>query len=119
MISVIVIAGLSVWPASYCVSSEASALHLRAKAQGLGWLFSSAGSAFFGFVLPWIYNPDKGDAKEKTAFVYGGFCALAFVLAYFQVPEMKGRMPAEIDQMFDLKLPARKFRSWVAPSNVA
>lgn len=118
MISVIVVAGLSVWPASYTVSSEASALHLRGKAQGLGWLFASAAAAFFGFVLPWVYNPDNGDAKEKTAFVYGGLCAIGCVLAYFQIPEMKDRTPAEIDAMFDLKLPAREFSTWVAPNNV-
>jgi len=38
MILVTMVAGLSVWPASYAVGAEASSLHLRAKAQGVGWL---------------------------------------------------------------------------------
>lgn len=112
LILVIMSAGLSVWPASYAIGSETSALHLRAKVQGIGWFISSAVSAIFGFILPYIYNPDKGNLRAKVAFIYGAICLLCVVVTYYYVPEMKGRTPAEIDRMFDLKLSALEFKDW-------
>lgn len=35
---VVFAAGIGVWPASYAVASEASALRLRSKTQGIGWI---------------------------------------------------------------------------------
>jgi len=67
----------------------------------------------FGVVMPYFYNPDAADIGSFTAFVYAGFSGLAVALTFFYVPEMKGRSAHEIDKMFDLRLPARKFKSWV------
>ncbi|KAK1994786.1 MFS general substrate transporter [Colletotrichum falcatum] len=116
MIVVVVVAGLGVWPASHAVGAETSALHLRSKAQGIGWFTAGANNAVFGFVLPYMFNPDKGNLKAKTGFVFAGLCALGLVVSFFLVPEMKGRTPAEIDRMFELGLPARQFRHWTNPS---
>lgn len=63
-------------------------------------------------MLPYLFNPDKGNLKAKTGFVYAGLCALGLVISYFCIPEMKGRTPAEIDRMFESRLPARQFRHW-------
>ncbi|KAL2256770.1 hypothetical protein VTK26DRAFT_1150 [Humicola hyalothermophila] len=116
MIAVIVCCGLGAWPAAMIVCAETSALHLRAKAQGISWLTAGAGNSLFGFVLPYIFNPDQGNLRGKTGFVYAGLCLLGVVITYFAVPEMKGRTPAEIDRMFELGLPARKFKEWKNPS---
>lgn len=118
MIAVITICGLGAWPCSFAVGSEVSTLDLRAKAQGIGWFTAGAGNALFGFVLPYIFNPDQGDLRAKTGFVYAGLCILGVVVTYFYVPEMKDRTPAEIDYMFDLGLSARKFKSWRNPALV-
>lgn len=107
-------AGLTAWPASYAVGSEVSALHLRAKAQGVGWLFSSAFSAGFGLGLPYIYNPDAGNLRAMVGYVFAGFCFLSFIATWLWVPEMKGRTPSEIDRMFELNLNSREFSKWRA-----
>ncbi|KAF9877105.1 maltose permease [Colletotrichum karsti] len=112
LIVVVIVAGLGVWPASHVVGAETSSLHLRSKAQGIGWFTAGANNAIFGFVLPYIFNPDKGNLKAKTGFVYAGLCALGLVVSFLCIPEMKGRTPAEIDRMFESRLPARKFRQW-------
>lgn len=109
---VVIVAGLGVWPASHVVGAETSALHLRSKAQGIGWFTAGANNSIFGFVLPYIFNPDKGNLKAKTGFVYAGLCALGLVISFLCIPEMKGRTPAEIDRMFESRLPARQFRHW-------
>ena len=44
--------------------------------------------------------------------MYTGFCALGAVIAWLWVPEMKDRTVADIDAMFEAKVPARKFRAW-------
>ncbi|KAK6212140.1 hypothetical protein QIS74_10094 [Colletotrichum tabaci] len=116
LIAVVIVAGLGVWPASHVVSAETSALHLRSKGQGIGWFTAGANNAVFGFVLPYLFNPDKGNLKAKTGFVFAGLCALGLVVSYFFVPEMKGRTSAEIDRMFEARLPARQFRHWTNSS---
>ncbi|KAM5359700.1 hypothetical protein ACJZ2D_014269 [Fusarium nematophilum] len=111
LIAIIVTAGLGVWPCSYAIASETSSLHLRSKAQGIGWFTAGGSASIFGFVLPYIFNTDQGNLGAKTGFVYAGFCALSLVGVYYQVPEMKGRTQAEIDRFFDLSRPARDFQS--------
>lgn len=118
MILVTVIGSLTVWPASYVVGSETSALHLRGKAQGLGWMVSGGVAAIFGFCLPYMYNPDQGNLRAKVGFVYSALCLVFSIGSYFWVPEMKGRTPAEIDRMFELKLPSKDFASW-QPDNAS
>jgi len=112
MILIIVVCGVGVWPCSYAIGAETSSLHLRAKAQGVGWLTQGASAAILGFILPYIFNPDQGDLGAKTGFFYAGLCVIGFVVSFFYVPEMKGRTPDEIDGMFERKLGARAFKTW-------
>ena len=112
MILVIVVGGLGIWPCSYVIGAETSSLHLRAKAQGIGWFTAGASSAIFGFTLPFAFNVDQGNLSAKTGFIYTGLCSIALVVTFYYVPEMKGRTPAEIDRMFELEIPARKFETW-------
>lgn len=104
--------GLGVWPASYVIASETSTLRLRAKTSGIGWCFSGAVSCGFGWGLPYVYNPDAANLRAQTAYVIAGFAAVALVVSFFLVPEMKDRTALEIDRMFEMRLPARAFRHW-------
>lgn len=36
------------------------------------------------------------------------------IITYFYLPETKGRSPAELDEMFEAKLPARKFKGYLS-----
>ena len=110
--AVIAVCGVGAWPASYAVSAEASSLRLRAKTQGLGWFMNCLANGVFGVVLPYIFNPDKGNLRARTGFVYTGLCIVTWLGVWFFVPEMKNRSPIEIDQMFERRLPARQFKRW-------
>ncbi|PLB46458.1 MFS general substrate transporter [Aspergillus steynii IBT 23096] len=116
---VIMICGLSTWPASYVVAAETSALCLRSKTQGLGWLVNGLSNGVFGLVLPYIFNPDEGALRAKTGFVYTGFCVLAVAGTWLFVPEMKDRKPMEIDRMFEMRLSTRRFKGWVEEESSA
>jgi hypothetical protein len=58
---VVFTAGIDVWPASYAIGSEASALRLRSKAQGIGWFMYGLGTMVFGVAMPYFYNPDAAN----------------------------------------------------------
>ncbi|GKT67016.1 maltose permease [Colletotrichum tofieldiae] len=111
-ILIIVVCGMSVWPASYAIMGETSSLRLRAKTQGIGGVAQQGSSVVMSIVLPYAYNPDAGHLGAKTGFIYVGLCALGVALCWFFLPEMKGRNVMEIDHMFNLRLPARKFEKW-------
>ena len=114
MMVTIVVCGIGVWPASYVVGGEASALHLRAKTQGVGWFAGGLATGVFSIVLPYIFNADQGNLRAKTGFVFAGLCLIGVVVSWFTVPEMKGRTAMEIDRMFELKLKAKAFKGWVS-----
>ncbi|KIW32402.1 uncharacterized protein PV07_03951 [Cladophialophora immunda] len=112
MMVVIVVVGVGIWPVSYVVGAETSSLRLRAKTQGIGWCSGALAQGAFGISLPYAYNVDKGDLRAKAGFIIAGFSAIAWVLTWRFVPEMKERTAAEIDVMFEHRLPARKFKDW-------
>lgn len=112
MTLVITTASLGVWPASFVVGAETSALRLRAKTQGLAWSFGGAFGAIFQFGVPYIYNPDAGALGAQTGYVFFGFTMIALAISFFFLPEMKGRTAPEIDQLFEERVPARLSRQW-------
>ncbi|KAE8152765.1 general substrate transporter [Aspergillus avenaceus] len=112
LILIITTTGATVWPTSYAISAETSALRLRAKTQGLGWLVNGLASGVFGLVLPYIFNPDEGALRARTGFVFTGFCLLGVAGTWGLVPEMKDRGVGEIDWLFEMGVGARGFRDF-------
>jgi riboflavin transporter FmnP len=112
MMVVTMVCGLGIWPASHVVAAETSSLQLRAKTQGIGWFMSGIATGVFSIILPYIYNADKGNLKAKTGFFLAAVAAIAVILTWLFIPEMKGRSPMDIDRMFSMKLDTRKFKDW-------
>lgn len=61
--------------------------------------------------LPYALNPEYAGPGGKTGYVYGSICFAMNVVSWFLVPEMKGRTLEEVDQLFDMKIPLRKFKN--------
>lgn len=116
MMLTIMVAGVSVWPASFAIAAETSSLQLRARTQGLGWCVSAFGTAISGIALPYVFNPDEGNLRGKTGFTYTASCLIGAAVAWYLIPEMKGRSVAEIDRMFELNLGTRQFKGWKSES---
>jgi len=112
MMLVIIVCGVGVWPASFAIAAETSSLQLRAKTQGISQATSAFTSAVAGVVLPYVFNPDAGNLRAKVGFTYVGSCVIGLAVTWYFIPEMKGRTVAEIDRMFELGLPARRFKAW-------
>lgn len=109
---IVIVVGVGAWPASYAIRSEASALRLRSKTQGIAGLFDHLSTIVLNLILPYIYNPDSGNLKAKTGFLFAAFCLIGAAVTFYDVPEMKGRSVLELDAMFHLGLKTREFRSW-------
>jgi SP family general alpha glucoside:H+ symporter-like MFS transporter len=108
----IVTCGVGVWPGSYAIMSEASALRLRAKSQAIGGITAYITGIFTQFVLPYLYNPDAADLKATTGFVFAATSLVAGIITWAVVPEMKGRSVMEIDHLFEEGVNARKSGKW-------
>jgi hypothetical protein len=51
--------------------------------------------------------------NDCLGWIWGPSCFITVVWIYFFLPEIKNRTLEEIDEMFEAKLPARKFRKYV------
>ena len=109
------VAGLGVWPASYCVSAEISSLRLRAKTQGLTWAVSGVLNFVVSFVIPFIFNTDQGNLRAKIGYIWVAVTFITLVAVYFLLPETFKRSPIQLDVMFEHKLTAKSFKIWQEP----
>jgi len=78
----------------------------------------AAASGFFfawltTFTAPYFINPDSLDWGPRYGYIWAPSCAIAFLWVFFFLPEVKGRTLEEIDEMFETKMSARKFRKFV------
>lgn len=112
MMFIVTICGVGAWPASFAVVGETSSLRLRAKSQGISTIASDSAGIVFSFVLPYAYNKDAGNLGAKTGFLFFAICIITVAVTWLAVPELKGRTSAEIDHMFKIGLPTRKFEDW-------
>ncbi|KAH8195679.1 hypothetical protein TruAng_010162 [Truncatella angustata] len=114
LMAVVVVNGLGSWPASFAVAGETSSLLLRAKTQGLNWFTNSLLSGILSIAIPYTFNPDAGNMRAKTGFVFAGLCLVGAMVAWVIVPEMMHRDHAEIEKMFELGVGTRAFKNWSA-----
>ncbi|KAJ5631313.1 Maltose permease [Penicillium longicatenatum] len=97
-------------PASWVIIGETSAIRLRPLTTGIGR------ASYYIVEIPCIFlgsymlNPTGGNLGGKCGYVWGGTGLFCWVMAYFFVPEMKGRSYREIDILFNRKVPARKWK---------
>ena len=60
-----------------------------------------------------MYNSTAGNLGGKCGYFFAGLSLICLVVVYFFVPETFGRSYAELDEMFEQKVPARKTASYV------
>ena len=101
---------LTVAPVCYCLSQEIPSTRLRVKTVALARNAHIVASIGANFLQPPILNPTAWNLRGRGAFIWAGLCFFSLVCAYFWLPESKGLAPAEIDSLFEQRVPARKFR---------
>lgn len=104
---------LTLGPISYTIISETSTLRLRPLTTGVGR------AAYYVAEVPLIWlssqmlNPTGWNLQGKCGYIWGGTTTVCFIIAFFGLPEMKGKSYREIDILYKRRVPARKFKSTV------
>lgn len=65
------------------------------------------------FTAPYFINPDSLNWSAKYGYIWFPSCFIGLVFVFMFLPETKGRTLEEIDEMFEARLGARKFRGHV------
>ncbi|RYP78557.1 hypothetical protein DL771_000510 [Monosporascus sp. 5C6A] len=79
---------------------------------GLATAIGFAGAWLTTFTAPYFINPEALNWGPKYGYIWAPSCAIAALWIYFFLPEAKGRSLEEIDEMFEARVPARKFASY-------
>jgi hypothetical protein len=74
------------------------------------WSYATA--VITTFAVPQLLLPGAGNLGAKTAFIFAGCNVLTWIWAYFYIPETMARTAAEIDEMYAIGLPMRKWRNY-------
>jgi SP family general alpha glucoside:H+ symporter-like MFS transporter len=104
-------------PASWVIIGETSAIRLRPLTTGVGRGCYYIVNIPCIFASSYMLNPAYGNMAGKCGYVWGATGFICFVVAYFYLPEMKGRSYREIDIMFHRKIPARQWKETVIDVN--
>ncbi|KAL2788061.1 general substrate transporter [Aspergillus keveii] len=64
------------------------------------------------FAVPQLTSADAANLGAKTYLVFAGCMVCVLIFVYFCMPETKGRTFAEIDEMYDAKIPMWKWRDY-------
>lgn len=104
---------LSVGPVCFVLISEASATRLRSKTIALATASQGVLGIIMAIAIPYMINPDEANMQGKLGFVFGGLAALCFCWAWFRVPETMGRTYEELDILFDRRVSAQEFSSYI------
>ncbi|KAF7595577.1 hypothetical protein BBP40_005612 [Aspergillus hancockii] len=96
-------------PLAWVITSEVPPTQVREKMVTLSGFSAYATGLIIVFVNPYT----QGAIGGNVAFIYGALSVIAFLFAYFFVPELQQRSLEEIDEMFNKELPTRAFSSYV------
>ena len=69
-----------------------------------------------GFVInqltPRMLNADAWNWGAKSGYFYCAFDIIFFIYLFFQLPETRNRTTAEVEYLFQHKVPARQFKRY-------
>ncbi|TLS29327.1 hypothetical protein PpBr36_02158 [Pyricularia pennisetigena] len=113
MVLVNAIFKITLGPACFVIVSEISATRVRAQTMVLGRAVYVIGQIVVNQINPRMLNQgaDAWNWGAKTGWFYFGLCSIWIVWIFFFLPETKNRTFADIDYLFQKKVPARKFGS--------
>jgi SP family general alpha glucoside:H+ symporter-like MFS transporter len=100
-------------PLTYVVVCETPSTKLRSKTLAIATSIDALTGLVTTVVGPYLLNPGAANAGAKIEFLYGGISIFSLIWCIFRLPETKGRTFEELDILFERKVPARKFKTYV------
>ncbi|RSM15147.1 hypothetical protein CDV31_005081 [Fusarium ambrosium] len=92
---------------------EVASQKLRARTAGVAAATSVVFGLTFNTTVPLMLDINGADWNYKTAWLFFGTGLVTTIIVYFYVPEPSQRNPAEMDEMYEKRVPARKMRKYV------
>lgn len=106
---------ITVGPLTYSLVSEIPSTRLRQKTLVLARNAYLLANIINNILTPHMLNPEAWNWGPKTGLFWAGSCFITIVWAYYRLPEPKDRSYAELDNLFERRIPARQFAS--TPAN--
>ncbi|KAI2602113.1 general substrate transporter [Hypoxylon sp. NC1633] len=100
-------------PYAWLLGGEYPNNHLRAHTYGLSTALNFLGNWLGVFTAPYFINPASLGWSAKYGYIWFGSNAIVFIFTYFCIPETRDRTLEEINEIFEAKVPARKFKGYV------
>ncbi|KAJ9617077.1 hypothetical protein H2200_000798 [Cladophialophora chaetospira] len=97
---------------AYLLPAEIPTPSLREPTMAWSTFWSYTTAVITTFAVPQITAADAGNLGAKAAFIFGGCVFVTIIWSYFFIPETRARSAAEIDEMYDKKLPMRRWRGY-------
>ncbi|KAI0018112.1 general substrate transporter [Xylariomycetidae sp. FL0641] len=97
---------------AWLAGGEIPSQRLRSHTFGLAAAVGFLGAWITTFTAPYFINPQALNWGPRYGYIWLPSCVVSAVWVYVFLPETNGRTLEEIDEMFEEKLPARKFRKY-------
>ncbi|KAJ9633278.1 Hexadecenal dehydrogenase [Knufia peltigerae] len=99
---------------SAVTGAEVPHMRLRDKTSFVTYFVRFVCDFLVTYTYPYLFQKQHADLGAQVGFIYGAFGVLGIVWGYFCLPELTGRSLEEINEMFEERVPLRKFKSWVS-----
>ncbi|KAG5368896.1 Maltose permease MAL61 [Yarrowia sp. C11] len=109
----------TIGPITYVIVSETSSVQLRSKSIALASISNSTVLLILHVGVPYLMNEKEANLGAYIGFVWVPFCVIAFIWAWFRLPELKGMSYLEIDRLFHAERAKRKTRLEQPPTNLS
>ncbi|QYS96915.1 MFS domain-containing protein [Trichoderma simmonsii] len=96
----------------YVLPTEIPTAHLREPSMTWTLFWSYVTAIITTFAIPQLTSADAGNLGAKAFLVFGGFMLITIVWSYFYLPETAKRTLAEIDELYERKVPKRHWASY-------
>ncbi|KAF2017007.1 general substrate transporter [Aaosphaeria arxii CBS 175.79] len=100
---------LSLGAVGWTIVGEISSSRLRAKTNSIATAVNAICNMGWAIAIPYLINTEEANLGPKAGVVFLGPAIILGAIAFFVVPETKGKNFAELDELFQLRTPARKF----------
>lgn len=100
----------------YAILAEVPTQRWRARTAGFGAAMAASLGACFGTSVPYMLKKQGHTGAGwgvKTGFFFGCTGIIGSIIAFFIIPETSRRSPAEMDELFNKRVPLRKFKGYV------
>ncbi|KAI1646073.1 general substrate transporter [Daldinia loculata] len=106
-------------PYAWLLGGELPSNHLRAHTYGVATALNFLGNWLGVFTAPYFINPASLGWSAKYGYIWFGSNMIVFLFTWAFMPETRDRTLEEINEIFEAKVPARKFKRYICTEREA